>query len=48
MLGIFAETFMTATRTDNRSRAQAHPAKVLFAQDGRPRFGYGRDTTPIR
>ena len=48
MIGILAETFMTATRSEDRSRAQAHSARVLFAQDGRPRFEYGRDATPTR
>jgi hypothetical protein len=48
MIGILAETFMTATRSEDRSRVQAYPAKVLFAQDGRPRFEHGREVTPTR
>lgn len=48
MIGILAETFMTATRSEDRSRVQAYPAKVLFAQDGRPRFEHGREVSPAR
>lgn len=48
MIGILAETFMTATRSEGYGRTQARPAKVLLLQGDRSGQTQGRDAAPAR
>lgn len=48
MIGILAETFMTATRSEAHGRTPERPAKVLLLQGDRSGQAHGRDATPAR
>ncbi|WP_417769949.1 hypothetical protein [Stappia sp.] len=48
MIGILAETFMTATRSEAHGRTQERPAKVLLLQGDRVGQAHGRNPAPAR